>query len=53
MPRSASISHGIPIPTASTVPDAPSIASRTSRIAPTTVSSTPAWSVPRDERVAR
>ena len=53
MPRSASMRHGIPMPTASTVPDAPSIASRTSRIAPTTVSSRAAWSSPRDERVAR
>ena len=31
MPRSWSMRHGIPMPTASTVPDAPSIASRTSR----------------------
>ena len=41
------------MPTASTLPDAPSIASRTSPTAETTVSSTAAWSTARAGRVAR
>ena len=43
----------MPMPMASTLPDAPSIASRTSWTAETTVSSTAWWSRPRAGRVAR
>ena len=53
MPRSWSIMQGIPKPTASTVPDSLSIASRISRTAPTIVSSSAFWSVARAGRVAR
>ncbi len=53
MPRAVSIRAGIPMPTARTLPDAPSIASRTSATAETTVSSTAWWSAARAGRVAR
>ena len=53
MPRVWSMRHGIPMPTASTVRDVASIASRTSPTAATTASSTAAWSIPRATRVAR